>query len=52
MDSENLEANLWVVPNDTTAMVVEVLDVGDVKEKSKEKEKSPTSRSQLISGFY
>ena len=49
VDSEDLEANLWVVPHDTTAMVVEVPDVGDVKEKGKEKEKSPASD---ISNWY
>ena len=44
-NSEDIEANLWAVPKDTMAMVVEVPDVqmGDAKEKGKEKGKSPAS---------
>lgn len=42
VDSKDIKANPWVVPDDTTVMVVEVLDV-------QEKEKGPSSD---ISNWY
>ena len=51
MDAGDLEANPWAVPEESTAMVVDVPDVQLVttEGKGKEKEKSPSSD---ISDWY